>query len=111
VNPQIVARAAVIARAITFSEHPLMQHVLVLQEEVLSAVERGEHVVTVTLDAAAWLAIIDEVKDRRPRNFSQLLRDDFIERLESLILRGENGQVQPVRDEQRPGEQGDGGVA
>jgi hypothetical protein len=93
-NPQIVARAIVIARAITFAERPLMDHVLVLQEEVLAAVDRGEQTVSVMLDAAAWLAIIDEVKDRRPRNLSQLLRDDFIDRLEAVVMRLENGPAE-----------------
>lgn len=93
-NERLMLRAVMIARALTFAERPLMEHVLLLQEEVLAAVERGEHTVSVMLDAAAWLAIIDEVKDRRPRNFSQLLRDDFIDRLESVVLRLENGRAE-----------------
>lgn len=80
-TPQLVARALAIAQSITMSESAHLKHCLVLQELVLAAADAGRREVSVTLDVAAWLAIIDEVKGRRPRNLSQLVTETLFDRL------------------------------
>jgi len=77
-----MARAMAIAKSITMAESAHLRHCLVLQETVLAAADAGRKEVAVTLDVAAWLAIIDEVKNRRPRNLSQLVTETLFDRLE-----------------------------
>lgn len=58
-----------------------------IQEQCMAALARGEMKVTMTLEALAWIDIIQELKDRNPRNFSSLLRDKTMERMEAAIER------------------------
>lgn len=58
-----------------------------LQEQLFAALAKGQMQSTVTLDTMAWIDIIQEIKGRNPRNFSQLLRDDQADRMESVIER------------------------
>jgi hypothetical protein len=58
-----------------------------IQEQCFAALAAGKMQTTMTLDTLAWIDIIQEIKDRNPRNFSQLLRDDQVNRLEAAIER------------------------
>lgn len=58
-----------------------------LTEKAHAALARGEKTVTMTLPAAGWLVLFDEIRDRRPRNYSSLIRDDFMDRLNEAIER------------------------
>jgi hypothetical protein len=81
-DDRLMARAIAIAQAITMAESAHLQHVKKLQGAVMQAADAGMKDVQVTLSVPAWLAIIDEIKDRRPRNYSMLLADEIIDRLE-----------------------------
>lgn len=48
---------------------------------------RGPAEVTLTLPVVAWVGILDELKERRPRNLSYLLANDTAERLDAAIDR------------------------
>ena len=56
-----------------------------LNEAVLAAMARGEQTVKFEIPVMGWLAIFDEIRDRRPRNYSRLLVDDTITRLNDAI--------------------------
>lgn len=58
-----------------------------IREKLMAGLSRGELTVTFTLPAMRWLDILDEVEQRRPRNYSMLLRDDLFDRLNSAIDR------------------------
>jgi hypothetical protein len=58
-----------------------------LETELMSALAAGRSEVTITLDTMGWLGIVNEIKDRRPRNYSRLLADDAMERLNAAIDR------------------------
>lgn len=53
----------------------------------MAALAAGNATVSYQLPVLAWLDIIAEIKDRHPRNYSSLLRDDMMERLENAIER------------------------
>lgn len=58
-----------------------------MENELLAAMKEGKREVTYTLPVMTWLQLLDEVKDREPRNMSRLIRDDTLERMNSVIDR------------------------
>jgi hypothetical protein len=56
-----------------------------LREVLMRALADGRKTVKFELDVFGWLMLLDEVQDRRPRNYSALLRDDAMDRLEDSI--------------------------
>lgn len=58
-----------------------------IQEQLFEALGKGQMQTTITLDTLAWIAVMQEVKNRNPRNYSQLLRDDMMERMDAVIER------------------------
>lgn len=78
-------RAAVIGAALTVSDDALLRYLGNLADNLLASAARGEEKATIDLPVKAWLAIIDEIRDRRPRNYSRLLADDTIARLNEII--------------------------
>jgi hypothetical protein len=56
-----------------------------LREELMAALAAGKRTVTLNLPVLAWLAFLDEIQDRRPRNYSALLHDDHLDRLNASI--------------------------
>lgn len=58
-----------------------------IQEKCFEALGEGKMQLTMTLDTLAWIDIIQEIKNRNPRNYSQLLRDDMMDRMEAAIER------------------------
>jgi len=76
--------------------NPLVRNIETLNAAVLAAIERGEQTVTIKLPCFELLAILEEIRDRRPRNYSRLIADDTIERLNAAIDRIECGRPQPT---------------
>jgi hypothetical protein len=58
-----------------------------MREKLMAGLGRGELTVTFTLPAMTWLDILDEIEQRRPRNYSMLLRDDLFDQLNAAIDR------------------------
>ena len=58
-----------------------------MQNLLMDALAAGQLSIKLELPVLTWLAIVDEIKGRRPKNYSQLLRDDMVERLEAAIER------------------------
>lgn len=58
-----------------------------MREKLMTGLSRGELTVTFTLPAMRWFDILDEVEQRRPRNYSMLLRDDLFDRMNAAIDR------------------------
>ena len=77
-------RAAAIGAAITASDNEVMKAIQKLTDDLLACAAAGNTTATVELPIKMWLAIIDEIKGRRPRNYSQLVADDTIERFLDL---------------------------
>lgn len=80
-NSRLLARACVIAQALTLSDSRLFQSIQSLTDKLLEEAAGGATIANPTLPISTWLAIIDEIKDRRPRNYSRLIADDTNERL------------------------------
>lgn len=49
--------------------------------------EEKKLMLTLELPVLLWIDIVSELRDRNPRNYSQLLRDDMMLRLEEAIER------------------------
>jgi hypothetical protein len=65
-------------------------HLLTIQdirEKLMAGLSRGELTMSFSLPTMRWLDILDEIEQRRPRNYSMLLRDDLFDRLNSAIDR------------------------
>jgi len=77
---KLLRRAAAIGRAISIQESELLRYIQSLGDDLLKAAADGKKDASIELPIHAWLAIIDEIKGRRPRNYSQLIADDTIER-------------------------------
>jgi hypothetical protein len=58
-----------------------------MRELIMAALANKQGTLTLELPTMAWMAVLDEIEARRPRNFSQLLRDDTIDRLNDVIER------------------------
>lgn len=58
-----------------------------LEAAVYQAVADGKPTISFELPSVGWMNIVDEIKDRAPRNYSRLLRDDLLERLGEAIDR------------------------
>lgn len=58
-----------------------------LREHLMAALARRETVISLELPVMAWMAFCDEIADHRPRNYSALLHDDFLDRLNAAIDR------------------------
>ena len=56
-----------------------------LREALMKALANREKTVKLELSVLGWLALVDEIQNRRPRNYSALLRDDTLDRLEASI--------------------------
>lgn len=57
------------------------------RERLMAALGRGELNSTFTLPTMVWLMLLDDMRDRRPRNYSAMLRDDTLDRLNAAIDR------------------------
>jgi hypothetical protein len=68
-------------------EQKYLNTVAEMREHLMGCLERRETMLTFELPVMAWMACLDEIENRRPRNFSQLLRDDTIGRLNAAIDR------------------------
>lgn len=55
--------------------------------DVMAALARGDREVTITASPLMIAGLLDDMLDRKPRNFSMLLRDHTIDRLEGAIAR------------------------
>lgn len=58
-----------------------------LQDTLFEAMSGGRGKVRLELDVRAWLEILQEVRDRCPRNYSRLLANEQHERMEVMIDR------------------------
>ena len=54
---------------------------------LMEALAAGNTEATLTLNVHRWLSFLDEVRDRHPRNYSRLVADDTIARLNDAIDR------------------------
>jgi hypothetical protein len=81
---KLLRRAAVIGQAITMSESEFLRSMKALSDNLLQQAADGASDATLKLPIKTWLAIIEEIKGRRPRNYSRLIADDTIERFEEL---------------------------
>lgn len=75
-----------LARTIS-SERKYLNTVDEMREALMTALANRQTVLTYELPVMAWMAMLDEIANRRPRNYSQLLRDDIIDRLNAAIDR------------------------
>ncbi len=57
----------------------------ILREKLMAALAEGKKTATIQLPVMGWLSLLDEIQDRRPRNYSALLQDDHLDRLNALI--------------------------
>lgn len=69
------------------AEHEHFAAIRDFRERLMEALGRGELESTFKLPTMRWLDILDEIQDRRPRNYSMLLRDDLFDRLNAAIDR------------------------
>lgn len=75
-------------RPLSDAEQTHCDAILALQKAILkAAMGQGHRTVTLSLDVFVWWGILDEIVDRRPRNFSAVFRDDTMERLHAAIDR------------------------
>jgi hypothetical protein len=58
-----------------------------LEAELLAALARGDKTLKLELSVVGWMNVVDEIRDRRPRNFSRLLADDTLARMNAAIDR------------------------
>lgn len=58
-----------------------------IEELLYAALAKGERTFKVELNAAQWMTVLDDLKDQAPRNYSRLVRDDTIERMNEAIER------------------------
>jgi hypothetical protein len=68
-------------------ERKYINTVAVMREHLMNALARRETVLTFELPVMAWMAFCDEIEDRRPRNYSALLKDDHLRQLHGAIDR------------------------
>jgi hypothetical protein len=68
-------------------ERKYLNTVAEMREHLMGCLERRETMLTFELPVMAWMAFLDEIVGHRPRNYSQLLRDDTIDRLNAAIDR------------------------
>lgn len=64
-----------------------LQNIEALTEACEDAVRRGNRTVSIELPALGWLAIFDEIQNRRRENFSKLTADRHVEELNEVITR------------------------
>lgn len=55
-----------------------------LEEHLMSALAARQQTVVLELPVLSWLTILDEIRDRRPRNLTRLLADDSMDRFASM---------------------------
>lgn len=58
-----------------------------IYEQATLALSRGITHTTLTFETKSFLALMDEIKDRRPRNISMLLTDTRLTRMDELLDR------------------------
>lgn len=68
-------------------ERKYINTVEVLREHLMGALARRETTISFELPVMAWMAFCDEIEQHRPKNYSALLRDDAIDRLNAAIDR------------------------
>lgn len=68
-------------------ERKYINTIAAMREHLMNALARRETSLTFDLPIMAWMAVLDEIEARRPRNYSQLLHDDTIDRLNAAIDR------------------------
>lgn len=68
-------------------ERKYLNTVAELREHLMACLSRRETVLTFELPVMAWMAFCDEIEQHRPKNYSALLRDDAIDRLNAAIER------------------------
>lgn len=60
-----------------------------IREKAMDALAKRHAKVTVTFSPLGLLTLLDEIQDRNPRNYTALVRDDTIGRLNAAIDRME----------------------
>lgn len=73
--------------SLTDEERDQCETITSLREMLGQALAQKRTTVTLELSVFVWLNILDEVFDRRPRNYSRLLADDTLDRLNEAINR------------------------
>lgn len=71
----------------TDADPSLLQSVDELEAKCFEALQNKKMLLALELPVLLWLDIVSEIRDRNPRNYSQLLRDDTMQRLEEAIER------------------------
>jgi hypothetical protein len=69
------------------AEQKYLNTIAEMREHLDAALVRRETFVSFELPVMAWVAVLDEIENQRPRNLSQLMRDDTLDRLNEAIDR------------------------
>lgn len=75
------------ALVVDFSDPAFVAAFVQLEEKILAALYAKQDSVQINLPVRFWAAMLDEIKDRRPKNVSYLLADDRIQKMDGLIDR------------------------
>jgi hypothetical protein len=67
------------------ADRELLDSMGALEAVLSAALARGDKTVKLELSVRGWMCIVDEVRDRRPRNWSRLLAADTIARFNEAI--------------------------
>lgn len=59
--------------------------ILRLESEAFDAWRRGDKTLAVSLSPREWVQFVEEMRDRRPRNFSRLLAEDTAQTFAALV--------------------------
>lgn len=69
------------------SEQERLESFRRLEEELVAALAAGNATVTLELPTLQWLELVQEIKNRHPRNMSRLIRDNLFEELGAVVSR------------------------
>lgn len=58
-----------------------------IEELLYAALARGERTLKIEISVNQWIIVLDDLKGQAPRNYSRLVRDDTIERMNEAIDR------------------------
>lgn len=86
-DPQTPAEYEAFVARLVNHERTHLRTIQELQDACMAALADRKLTLTLELSTLVWIDIVAEIKDRIPRNYSQLLRDDMMDRLEDAIAR------------------------
>jgi hypothetical protein len=69
------------------AERKFFETIQHLREHLMECLQRRETVLTFELPVMAWMAVLDELENKREKNISYLLRSDIVDRLNAAIDR------------------------